>query len=178
MDIQKLLQETLSSLPAGTNVTINIAQPGAPIYHCVGGAQFIGTGGPIKTKKSNDSDTTSSNTSSAPEEIVIIDEVSPESIVANDALNQIDDVPFDTSSNGDDDNDSASNKIESSSENNSLLAQAVEKGLPHSKKAQFMLLLSTNKDAVIRCLDEADDFADEDDDNHILALLSDAGMAL
>lgn len=176
MDIQKLLQETLSSLPAGTNVTINIAQPGAPIYHCVGGAQFIGTGGPIKTKKSNDSDTTSSNTSSAPEEIVIIDEVSPESIVANDALNQTDDVPFDTSSNGDDDNDSTSDKIESSSVSNSLFTQAVDKGFPHSKKAQFMLLLSTSKDDVIKCLNEANDFADDDDDDHLLSLLSAAGM--
>jgi hypothetical protein len=178
MDIQKLLQKTLSSLPAGTNVTINIAQPGAPIYHCVGGAQFIGTGNPTKSKKSNDSDTASSSTSSAPEEIVIIEEVSPELIVANDALNQTDDVPFDTSSDGDDDNDSTSDKIESSSEHNSLLAQAVEKGLPHSKKAQFMLLLSTNKDDVIKCLGEADDFADEDDDDHLLALLSAVGMTI
>ena len=170
MDIQKLLQETLSSLPAGTNVTINIAQPGAPIYNCVGGVQFTGTS-PMKSKNKNSTD--SENTSnSTNEEVVIIDSVDAESIVANDSLNQAE-VPFETVSTQDNSED-----YESTRKNASLLSQAIEKNLPHSMKAKFMAFTQTNNQDVIRCINEACELAEEGEEEHIITLLSEAGMAV
>ena len=171
MDIKDLLQTILSSLPKGTNVTVNVACPGAPIYHCIGGPQFIGTG-PMKSKKNNSSD--SGNTSdSTSEEVVIIDSVNPETIIANDALNQTGDAPFETVSTQDNSED-----YKHTSETNSLFSQAINKGFPHSSGAQFVAFAKDNKAAVLQCLEEACELASEGEEDHIVTLLSNAGMTI
>ena len=63
MDLTNILETIVSNLPPNATININVAQPGAPIYNCFGGAQFIGNN-PAATssrkKKSNNEETTES----------------------------------------------------------------------------------------------------------------------
>ena len=88
MDLTKILETVVSNLPSNATININVAQPGAPIYNCIGGAQFIGNNPASSRRNKKETKETES-----PDAIVFdIDseedddndnEVSLESVVAN-----------------------------------------------------------------------------------------------
>ncbi len=61
MDLTKILETIVSNLPSTATVTINVAQPGAPIYNCIGGAQFIGNNPASRRKDKKSEETESPN---------------------------------------------------------------------------------------------------------------------
>lgn len=56
MNISSLIRDLIENPPEGTsNITINIATPGAPIYNCIG-VQFVGTNPSRKSKRTEEAE--------------------------------------------------------------------------------------------------------------------------
>tara|TARA_E500000331_G_C17221608_1_gene698356 strand:- start:23 stop:538 length:516 start_codon:yes stop_codon:yes gene_type:complete len=170
MDLTKVLETIVSNLPPTATVTINVAQPGAPIYNCIGGAQFIGNN-PTSRRKSKKSEETESP------DAIAFDLDTEDTEEATPTVNE--DVVLSQSGLSTSDEESAVVTQESTVDIDALIDEAIkDKGLEVDDSASVELWAAKDptklQDAVILAADELD--ADDGVDD-IYTCLKNAGWS-
>ena len=170
MDPTKILEAIVSNLPSTATVTINVAQPGAPIYNCIGGAQFIGNNPASRRKGKKSEETESANA-------IAFDLDAEETEEITSAIDE--DIVVAQSGTSTPDEESALVTQESTVDIDALIDQAInDKGLEVDDSASVKLWAVEDptklQDALILAADEleADDGVDD-----IYTCLKDAGWS-
>ena len=161
MDMKEIIETIVSNLPSNATVTINVAQPGAPIYNCIGGVQFTGNNPSSRKKKAE--------VVEEPKDAIQInldDEVDNESVPFNEDV-----VISQSGSSSDDDNSPEEvtlNSNDSDLDVDALINEAIdEKGLKVEDSASVKLWAAESpiklQDALVLAADEleADDGVDD-----------------